>query len=434
MRTHAAFAVLAGCASAPELATRTQEVTTCAEGPTIRGMDVSSYDPNVDWPTAHASGIEFAFVRASDGTQYPDPLFAQHWAAAKSAGVIRGAYQFFRPAEDPIAQADLLIQSMGTLDKDDLPPVLDLETAGGLTQAQVVAAAQQWLDHVAAATGRTPIIYAGLYSWHDLTGSHDMTTSPLWVAQYTSAACPNIPDPWTRWSFWQYSDTGSVSGIPGSMLDVDVFNGTRDDLIAYAEGTAPAACGSLPSEGGVIDNGDPCFDEGGPPSYLRQVQSAGFGGSLVWTHATASDHEANFAQWNLAFDEPGRYLVEVYTDHTYATATQATYSVVAGGQMTAATIDQTALDGWQTLGEFDFAAGGGQSIHLGDNTGEAATSNAQLVFDAIRLTRDDPPAPPTPPAPPDGGGCAAGGGGAGVPLAMLLLALRSRTGSRRRRS
>jgi lysozyme len=80
---------LAGCA-VPTHSIEQADVA-CADGPTVKGMDVSSYDPTVDWPTAHAAGIAFAFVRVSDGTQYPDPMFATHWANAKSAGVLRGA-------------------------------------------------------------------------------------------------------------------------------------------------------------------------------------------------------------------------------------------------------------------------------------------------------------------------------------------------------
>ena len=62
-------------------------------------------------------------------------------------------------------------------------------------------------------------------------------------------------------------------------------------------------------------------------------------------------------------------------------------------------IDQTAVDGFQSLGEFDFAAGGGQLIHLGDNTGEAGSLNVQLVFDNVRLTRLDLPDPDPDPDP-----------------------------------
>ncbi len=418
---------LAGCA-VPTRSVEQADVV-CADGPTIKGIDVSSYDPTVDFTMAHAAGIEFAFVRASDGTQYPDPMFATHWANAKAAGVIRGAYQFFRPAEDPIAQADLLL-SRAQYAPGDLPPVLDLENAGGLTQDQVVAAVKAWVDHVTAAIGRPPIVYAGLYSWPTLTNSADFTTSPLWVAQYTSAACPDIPRPWTRWMFWQDTAGGSVAGVPGSMLDMDLFNGTLDDLVAFTNGAPPPSCATLDPSGGMIDDGDPCFVAGGPASYLRHVTGAGEGGSLIWTHATAAASEANYAQWNLDLAEGGRYLVEAYTDHAYAQSKQAAYLVHAASGDTVATIDQSAVDGWQTLGDFELAAGSGQYIHLADNTGEPASDNVQLVFDAIRLTRDELPTAP----PKQGGGCSSTGGGAGTFVGVVVLgALTSRRRSRSRR-
>src|SRR2546430_17537017 len=98
----------------------------------------------------------------------------------------------------------------------------------------------------------------------------------------------------------------------------------------------------MPSDGGVIDNGDPCLVTGGPPTFLRQVTSAGYGGSLVWTHATAAASESNFATWNLVFDEAGTYKVEVYTDHAFATPTLAAYQVHAPGALTPVTNGQTA--------------------------------------------------------------------------------------------
>src|SRR5262249_15680597 len=140
----------------------------------------------------------------------------------------------------------------------------------------VATSVRAWVAHVTAAIGRPPIVYAGLYSWHDLTGSADVTTSPLWVAQYTTAPCPNTPMPWTRWAVLQYSSTGAVAGIPGSTLDLDTFNGTIDDLRGFAGATCgdgacsagetadscPAdcpPCGLLDPAGGIIDDGDPCF-------------------------------------------------------------------------------------------------------------------------------------------------------------------------------
>jgi hypothetical protein len=60
--------------------------------------------------------------------------------------------------------------------------------------------------------------------------------------------------------------------------------------------------------------------------------------------------------------------------------------VTAGGETTSVTIDQAADNGWRKLGAFAFAAGGNQFVNLGDNTGEAGSTNTQLVFDTLRLT------------------------------------------------
>src|SRR5689334_20908854 len=138
----AALWILAGCMD--QTSAIEQASIACANGPVVHGMDVSSYDTVDDWAAARAAGIEFAFVRATDGLQFKDPAFADYWAGAKSAGVIRGAYQFFRPAQDPIAQADLLL-SRAPYEPGDLPPVLDVETSGGLSTDEVAAAVDAWV-------------------------------------------------------------------------------------------------------------------------------------------------------------------------------------------------------------------------------------------------------------------------------------------------
>lgn len=449
-------AALVGCVEPVEPPGSIEQASTvCGDGPTVDGMDVSYYETSIDWAAAHDAGIEFAFIRASDGLQFPDPKFSEYWAGAKAAGVIRGAYQFFRPAEDPIAQADLLLAAVGALEPGDLPPVIDVEVSGGLSTDEVAAAVRAWIDHVTAAIGRPPIVYAGLYSWHDLTGAADVTTSPLWVAQYTTAPCPNIPLPWTRWLFWQYTATGSVAGIPGATLDRNWFNGTLDQLRSYTLGgscgdgrcsadestdSCPVdcpPCGVLTADGGTIDDGDACFVAGGPEQYLRRV-AGGDEGDLIWTHATASAKEANYAQWNLFFAEPGRYRVEVYTSHAYATSTRAAYLVQAAGAMQRFVVDQSAVDGWQRLGDIDFAAHGAQWIHLADNTGEPSTADAQLVFDAVRLTRiaDEPPQqlPPPDRGTVDAGGCATAPSAGLWLLGPCLAALWLTTRRRRPRS
>jgi lysozyme len=447
----ALLCLFVGCTGVESVSETDQAITACSDGPTVKGMDVSYYEESIDWNTVRANGIEFAIIRATDGLQFPDPKFSAYWAGAKAAGVIRGAYQFFRPAQDPVAQANLLLSRMGPPQPGDLPPVLDVEVSGGRTPAEIAAAVRAWVDHVAQAIGRQPIIYAGRYSWHDLTGNTDVTTSPLWVAHYTAAPCPNIPSPWTRWLMWQHSSTGSVPGIPGSMLDINLFNGTRGDLVAFTNGghcgdhvcsgdeTTQACpqdclpCGTIPASGGEIDDGDACFLAGGPGKYLRHVTSSGERSDLIWTHATASSDEANFATWSLYFEAAGRYRIDAYTPHAFAQSKQATYLVDAAGTATSTTIDQSAADGWQSLGEFNFAAGGGQSVHLADNTGEAAANDVQLVFDAIRISPAEGPGPgpqPDPGTTDDGddhdrAGCSVGGSSSSL-LVLAALGVRRR--------
>jgi lysozyme len=371
------------CTAEPHTSSVDQAATVCGAGPTVNGIDVSEYDDAVDWPTAKAAGIDFAFVRVSDGLAFPDTKFAEYWPGARAGGVMRGAYQYFEPNVDPIQQADLLLSMMGPLLPGDLPPVLDLETADGLSTADVTAAVQVWIGEITMALGRPPIVYAGLYSWPTLTGGADMTPSPLWIAQYTTASCPDIPDPWTQWMFWQHSDTGVVNGVTSSQLDLDVFNGTLAELDAFTVGGG-TPCGVIPASGGTIDDSDACFTAGGPTAYMRYVTNAGFDNSLYWTHTTQAAAPVNYGEWDLSFVAAGKYQVEAYTAAAYATSHAAAYHVQTATSAVEVIIDQTAVNGWQSLGDVEFGSGGGQWILLGDDTGEA--TQEQLVFDAIRFT------------------------------------------------
>lgn len=415
--------------------------TVCGSGPTVKGIDVSYYQGDINWPAAAGDGVEFAFVRVSDGLHTLDTKFARNWQGTKANGILRGAYQFFRPTQDALAQANLLLDTMGPLAADDLPPVIDVEAADGMSAAQIQAKVKIWIDRVTAVTGRAPIIYTGFYFWRDSVGALDATTSPLWHAQYSSVACPTIAPPWTTWAFWQYTDSGRVAGIAGG-VDTNRFNGTRAQLLALGRPVAP--CDTLPAEGGTLDDSGTCFHGGGPLASLRHVASVGVDGTLMWTHTTEAETESNFGEWTVDLAEAGTYRVEVSTPAPYAQSTAARYVVHAAGTDHEVAIDQTTTDGWQSLGEFDFAAGSTQFVHVGDNTGEVLSGQTQLVFDAVRLVRVGDPrvGPPDP----DGGdlplqtdttdddqaGCSASGSGAGLALLPVMFGLALSLRRRRR--
>ena len=222
------------------------EARVCASGATTMGVDISYYQGTIDWAKAKAAGVKFAFVRVSDGTTFVDPKFVQNWSNTKTNGVIRGAYQFFRPSQNVNAQADMMINAIGQYTPGDLPPVIDVEADGGLAPATVAARVRQWVDRVKTALGVEPIVYTGMYFWRDeVGGPTSFAPNPLWIAQYTSL-CPNLPAPWMKWTFWQHTDSGHVNGITGN-VDMDKFNGDITALIAFANGSANPNPNPMPS-------------------------------------------------------------------------------------------------------------------------------------------------------------------------------------------
>lgn len=193
----------------------------------IKGIDIYHGDriSDINQVKTYAS---FCFLKASEGTSIVDPSFKARWSELKTAGIIRGAYHFFHPSADPIAQATHFCNVVGILDSGDLPCVLDWESSDGVPSIKDATAGMKFLSKVRELTGKKPIIYGSPYFLKDL---NLQAGYPLWVANYGVSA-PLIPDPWVRWTFWQNSEAAPVPGMNGH-CDTDVFNGTIDDLRVF---------------------------------------------------------------------------------------------------------------------------------------------------------------------------------------------------------
>ncbi len=405
----ALLALVTGCApSGDDPFTRWDaEAVVCPSGATLDGIDVSYWQGEIDWAQVANDGIDFAFVRLGDGLFF-DPEFHDNWQSAKAEGIVVGAYQYFRPGTDPEDQANLLLQEMGTLQAGDLPPVLDVEDDDGYPASHVVQAIHDWMAVVEPAIGRRPIIYTSKYMWQSVAGdSSDFSDYPLWAANWY-VNCPDIPTPWNDWVVWQTSATGSVNGIGGD-VDLDVFNGDMNDLLAFAvqggqtpycgdgicngnetPASCPQDCGSpcdvVPPAGRTIDETDPCYERFGNSAYWYEVAD-GHDGSLDYTHTTDAGSADNYGVWSLEFTDFGSFRVEAHTAAPHAQSEQASYRVRHHGTEDEVTLDQSAVDGWNLLGEFNFDPGADQWIRLDDNTGEPYNGGqTQLVFDAIRLS------------------------------------------------
>jgi GH25 family lysozyme M1 (1,4-beta-N-acetylmuramidase) len=222
------------------LSSRTaRPVTPSAIGP-VRGLDVSGYQENVDWPSVVAAGASFAYVKATEGLTYTSSYFAQQYDGSARVGLIRGAYHFARPdTSSGSAQADYFLDHGGTwrADGTTLPGALDIEynphgdTCYGLGAAAMVSWIGTFSARYRARAGRAPVIYSTADWWRRCTGDSAAFASanPLWIAGYSGTPLP-LPHGWTTYTIWQYADSGTLPG------DQNTFNGTRTDLRTFATG------------------------------------------------------------------------------------------------------------------------------------------------------------------------------------------------------
>ncbi|EWM12285.1 GH25 family lysozyme, partial [Kutzneria sp. 744] len=215
-------------------------------GYAVDGIDTAKYQhpggAAINWAAVRASGVEFATVKATRGTNVTDEYLATDLPAAHNAGLDVAPYHYYTAsaANTGGAQADRFIAAVratGYTGKrpGDLPPVFDFERAddgtGNCPAFGTVADAKAWLDKVQAAFGRTPIIYTQKSVIDDCYGGTTAFSGyPMQLADYRrSITAPPLPAGSSTWLMWQYTDAAIPDGVPAPATG-DVFNGTQADL------------------------------------------------------------------------------------------------------------------------------------------------------------------------------------------------------------
>lgn len=201
----------------------------------VRGMDAARFQTYVDWPRAKAVGIEFVFLKATEGGDLKDPKFRDHWRGAGRAGIARGAYHFYYFCTDAAVQARFFIQNVPRT-QGSLPPVLDMEWNPFSPTCQrrpdgatVRAEMRLWMSIVQAHYGQRPIIYT-TPRFYSENGLSVFKKHEFWLR--TTAKSPREAYPGQPWRFWQYTATGTLPGTPGD-IDINAFNGTADEWQAW---------------------------------------------------------------------------------------------------------------------------------------------------------------------------------------------------------
>jgi GH25 family lysozyme M1 (1,4-beta-N-acetylmuramidase) len=204
------------------------------------GVDVSSHQGNVAWPTLWSSGVRWAYAKATEGTYYTNPYHAQQYNGSYDVGMVRGAYHFATPdTTTGAAQADYFVDRGGAWSADGrtLPGVLDIEwnpygdDCYGKSASSMVSWIRNFLDRYRARTGRDAVIYTATSWWKQCTGNYaGFASTPLWIARYASTV-GELPAGWSTYTMWQYTSTGPTVG------DHDRFNGTVDGVRSFATGS-----------------------------------------------------------------------------------------------------------------------------------------------------------------------------------------------------
>lgn len=196
-------------------------------GYTIKqGIDVSKWNNTINWTAVRNAGIEFAFIRTSyrgteTGKLAKDPTAPANMVNANNAGVKIGAYIFSQAitVEEAVEEADYLLQTVQGYNIT-MPLVFDFEYYSGgrlssktkLTKRERTDICLAFCDRVKQA-GYTPLVYANKSMFSsDLYASEITSKYPAWLAHYTTKT-----DYAGDYDFWQYTSTGSVSGISGNV-------------------------------------------------------------------------------------------------------------------------------------------------------------------------------------------------------------------------
>lgn len=197
----------------------------------VRGVDVSHYQGEIDWKQFKEQGIDFAFIKATEGSSFVDEKYEENRKNAQAEGLYIGAYHFFSFDSPPASQAEHFIATAGDL-SGTLPPVVDIEYYGDKREnppkkEQVVSGLQELLDALEKEYGVKPVIYT-TYTVYNKYIRNGFQEYPLWIRNvYYPPA-----DIGRAWTFWQYSDTGKLEGTDGEekYVDLNVFRKGREEL------------------------------------------------------------------------------------------------------------------------------------------------------------------------------------------------------------
>ncbi len=191
----------------------------------IVGLDLSAHNGVADFDSVAAAGVDFVYLKASEGSSFRDPAFIRNYVAARRTPLAIGAYHYFRFDRDGISQADNLLNALKDL-RLDLPLAVDVEewhNDATVPTDLVVERLNAMLSRLRDA-GHRVIVYTNKNGHSRFLRDLDVE---LWICSFTSP-----PIGRTDWRLWQHSHISRIPGVSG-FVDMDTFNGTREEWEAF---------------------------------------------------------------------------------------------------------------------------------------------------------------------------------------------------------
>lgn len=202
----------------------------------IIGVDVSSYQANINMDKLKEQNIKYIYIKATEGSKTQDEKFAENWINAKNAELLSGAYHFFSYDSEGKKQAENFIKTVGTDIKGRLIPAVDVEYYGDKEQnppnkEDVLRELKVFLEIVEKQYEVKPLIYtrSDIYDKY-LKGEFDEYKK--WISSLYTPLSWNYRD---DWYIWQYINRGVLEGYTGGekYIDLNVLNKNKklEDLI-----------------------------------------------------------------------------------------------------------------------------------------------------------------------------------------------------------
>lgn len=194
----------------------------------IRGIDVSHWQGEINWEDVKNQDFKFVFIKASEGNDFVDDCFIENWDNSNEAGILRGAYHYFTTGSSGAEQAENFI-SVVPVEDNSLPPVIDIEE-GGLSKEKFRNELRDYIEMIENHYDQKPILYV-MYPLYDGYIKGDFEEYEIWIRDIIKT--PSLSDK-REWLIWQYCNRGRISGID-AYVDLNVFNGSYQELKGWSK-------------------------------------------------------------------------------------------------------------------------------------------------------------------------------------------------------